>query len=148
MELTQLPRKLCGDKMQGLNAIGLNTIDGECDSSWVFANYEGIVAPFDPAVRYDGTVNCPTTCATFGMTAVGARFICNQTALGGPEVTEGCDLTNVGDYGTENCGWMVRDGVELTENGNTEECAGQITSCVSGDCSEGVSYHALQCQCE
>ena len=76
---------------------------------------------------------------------MGARFICNLT---GASPTEGCDESNDGRYGDDSCGWMVMDGVEMTLNGNTEDCAGgDIVGCVTDTCSEWVSYHALECQC-
>lgn len=41
---------------------------------------------------------------------------------------------------------MMRDGEELTENGNIEDCSGDIASCVGSSCSEGVTWHAIQCR--
>ncbi len=118
-----------------------------CDESlWIFGNYGGQPTTFDPAVQYQGTVNCVDTCADIGGTAIGVRFVCN---LAGRTPTEGCDsAVNEGMYGTDNCGWMVRDGVALTENGNTEDCTfSDISACVTGDCNDPVSYHAIECQC-
>ena len=77
---------------------------------------------------------------------MGARFVCNQHEGG---EGEGCNLENDGLYGDLNCGWMVRNGVALTENGNTEECiaGGNIMDCVTNICSESVTWHAVECQC-
>jgi hypothetical protein len=123
--------------------------DDETDScpgaDWVFGNYPGAAAGWNPAVQWNGDVSCPVTCDALGKTALGARFICN---LNGSGPTEGCDDSNDGFYGDDNCGWMVQDGVEMTLNGNTEDCAGgNIIGCVTGTCSEGVTYHAIECQC-
>jgi len=116
------------------------------EPGWFFINYDGLSIPFDPTVQWNGTVSCGETCASYALDAVGARFVCN---LHGSSPTEGCDATNDGFYGDDNCGWMVRDGVELTENGNTEDCAGgDIMGCVTGSCTEYVTYHSLECQCE
>ncbi|MFT4626482.1 MAG: hypothetical protein ACI8PZ_005159 [Myxococcota bacterium] len=121
---------------------------GGGDDYWLFGNYEGTPTFFDGAVGYDGEVNCPDTCAFEGLEAVGARFVCNHWDGG---ASEGCDPSNDGEYGTANCGWMVRDGVELTENGNSEDCAygspGGIMDCVTGTCTEPVTWHAIECQC-
>ncbi|MFT4627823.1 MAG: hypothetical protein ACI8PZ_006513 [Myxococcota bacterium] len=111
---------------------------------WVLGNYEGLIGEFDGSVQYNGAVSCPDTCAAYGFAAVGARFICNHWDGGS---SEGCDPSNDGEYGTANCGWMMRDGVELTENDNSEDCAGDIATCVGSSCSEGVTWHAIQCQC-
>ncbi len=81
------------------------------DFEWVFGNYLGTPTIFDPNVHYTGSVNCGVTCADSGRTAVGARFVCNHWDGGS---SEGCDSSNHGEYGTANCGWMMRDGVELT----------------------------------
>ena len=62
--------------------------------------------------------------------------------------SEGCGPTNHGLYGTANCGMMVRNGVKASENGNNEDCAGNIQNCVTGSCSEGVTWHAIVCQCQ
>ncbi len=116
------------------------------EPGWFFSNYDGLLIPFDPAVMWNGTISCPDTCGAYALEAVGARFVCN---LHGSGPTEGCDDSNEGLYGDANCGWMVRDGVALTENGNTEDCAGgDIMGCVTGSCSESVTYHSLECQCE
>ncbi|MFT4622727.1 MAG: hypothetical protein ACI8PZ_001383 [Myxococcota bacterium] len=133
-------------------------VDQDCDGAdvscvdyddyWLFANYEGTPTFFDGATQYNGDSNCVETCAWEGLRAVGARFICNHWDGG---ASEGCDPSNDGEYGTANCGWMVRDGVELTENGNSEDCAygspGGIMDCVTGTCTEPVTWHAVSCQC-
>ncbi len=112
------------------------------DEEWVFANYAGF---WDGDVQYNGSVTCGSVCALTGRVATGARFVCNLHNNGD---TEGCTQSNEFAYGTANCGLMVKDGVVTTENGNMEDCAGgAIASCVSGSCTEGVTYHALQCQC-
>jgi hypothetical protein len=109
---------------------------------WFFANYGGA---YDKNLEYNGTVSCGGTCAALGLTAHGARFFCN---LHGAGDLEGCTKALDYYYGKANCGEMVRDDVKLSENGNHEDCAGgAIVSCVSGWCSEFVTYHALQCQC-
>ena len=120
---------------------------GPAPAVWVFANYSGTPTIFDTNTRYNGTVNCVTTCADSGRTAIGARFVCN---LQGGTPTEGCDATNDGQYGNNICGWMVRDNVALTENGNTGDCvnSGSIVDCVTGGCSETVTWHAIECQCK
>ncbi len=108
---------------------------------WVFANYDG--QPFRPNVQYNGSINCGQTCATVGLRAVGARFICN---LAGSGPTEGCDAANDGQYGRANCDVWIDHGVRrILANG--EDCTGNMANCVSGACSEGVTYHAIQCQC-
>ncbi len=114
------------------------------DSYWTFANYPGANG-WDPSVHWNGTISCAETCADAGQTAVGARFVCN---LNGSADTEGCYSANEGMYGDANCGWMVEDGVAQTQNGNTEDCSSNIMDCVTGSCTEGVTYHAIECQCD
>jgi hypothetical protein len=133
-------------------------VDQDCDGSdaaspthtgsepgWYHGNY-GAGPEFDPSYQYNGSVACSTVCANFGLTHHGARFVCN---LGGSGPTEGCHSGNDGMYGEANCGKMVRDWVETTENGNTEDCAGgNIMGCVTGSCTEYVTYHSIECQCK
>lgn len=118
------------------------------DEEWVLADYADHGPYWDSDTTYNFSVDCPSTCAHLGLTAVGARFVCNAQKL----TTEGCSTNNDFAYGTANCGWMVRDGVAKTENGNSEDCASYggtpITGCVTGLCSEPVTYHAIQCQCK
>jgi hypothetical protein len=136
-------------------------IDQDCDGEdlvtplhtgsepgWYHANYDGVIAPYDDTVGYNGSVSCPTTCAAFGLSAQGMRFVCNLQYGGVGSSGEGCHPGNEGLYGEDNCGLMVRDMVSTTENGNTEDCAGGTTmSCVTGSCSEGVTWHSIECQC-
>ncbi len=110
-------------------------------ADWFFGNYGGA---YDKNTEYNGSVSCGTTCASVGLTAHGARFFCNLDGVGD---TEGCTKALDYYYGTANCGKMVRNDVLGSENGNMEDCAGSINTCVSGTCSEGVTYHAIQCQC-
>jgi hypothetical protein len=136
-------------------------IDQDCDGEdleaplhtgsepgWYHGNYGGVGEFYDASVGYNGTVSCPTTCAAFGLSARGMRFVCNlQYGMPGGS-GEGCHPGNEGQYGEDNCGQMVRDMVSKTENGNTEDCAGGATmSCVTGSCSEGVTWHSIECQC-
>lgn len=118
------------------------------DEEWVLGDYADFGPFWDSDTTYNNSVDCPATCASIGLSAVGARFVCNAQTL----TTEGCSKDNDFAYGTANCGWMVRDGVALTENGNSEDCASYggipITGCVTGACSEPVTYHAIQCQCK
>ena len=110
------------------------------------ANYFGEYTTFNPSTYYgSGSISCPETCAHYGLTARGARFVCNQYTGGSGE---GCYPYNDGMYGEANCGLMVRDMVLLTENGNTEDCAGGIMGCVTGSCVEHVTWHSVECQCE
>ncbi len=123
-----------------------NDVNDLCLNDWVFANYTPMPTIFDSAVQYTGTVDCPTTCAWDGRTAVGARFVCNRWDGGSGE---GCDATNHGLYGNADCGWMVRDLVELTENGDTLDCTTtSILDCVYGSCTELTGWHAIECQCQ
>lgn len=156
----------CDDSMDsaypGALEIADDGIDQDCDGAdletpahtgsepgWYHANYDGVIEPFNPASGYNGTVNCPATCAAFGLTARGVRFVCN-VSYGFSGSTEGCNPSNEGMYGDANCGLMVRDGVELTENGNTENCSSgyPMTNCVTDSCSEGVTWHSMECQCD
>ncbi len=112
---------------------------------WVFGNYNGAPTVFNHATHYDGTVNCAQTCAVLGLRGVGARFVCN---LAGSGPTEGCDAAIDGQYGRANCGLMYDNGARVTPNGNSEDCAGGgLVNCINGSCSEGVTYHAIECQC-
>ena len=127
----------------GAMSVGEDVLPDE--GLWVQGNYGGAIEEFDGAVRYDGVVDCGVTCGAYGLSAAGARFVCNLAGVG---PTEGCDLTNDGAYGDANCGWMVRDFVALTENGNLEDCTrSTIEDCVYSACDEGVTYHSVQCQC-
>jgi hypothetical protein len=137
-----------------------NGVDDDCDGAtdedepernftcprerWVFGNYNVLPTQFVRGVQYNGSVNCAMTCAPEGLRAVGARFICNL-ANSGP--TEGCDANNDGQYGNANCDVWIDHGVRRELPGRGEDCSGNIASCVSGSCSEGVTYHAIQCQC-
>jgi len=134
-------------------------IDQDCDGmdyvepdytgsepGWFHANYFGEYTSFVGSIYYgDGSISCPETCSHYGKVARGARFVCNHYDGGS---SEGCYPENDGMYGDANCGLMVRDMVTLTENGNTEDCAGGIMGCVTGSCSEGVTWHSVECQCD
>ncbi|MGK3964645.1 hypothetical protein WMF38_10770 [Sorangium sp. So ce118] len=73
-----------------------------------------------------------------------------QPPLAGTGSTEGCTPETDGQYGTRNCGLMVQDGVQQTQNGSSEDCAdlGGVMGCVMSVCEESVTYHALECQCQ
>ena len=130
-------------------------IDQDCDGSDLEYSphtgsepgwYHAYGGPFESSIQHNGTVSCASVCGEFGLSPQGARFVCN---LWGSSPTEGCDYSNDGLYGDANCGWMVRNMVATTENGNYEDCAGgNIMGCVTGSCSEWVTYHSLECQCE
>lgn len=80
-----------------------------------------------------------------GLRAVGARFICNVNGHG---PTEGCDASNDGEYGNANCSVWIDHGVRRNLPNNNEDCAGgNIAGCVASSCNEGVTYHAIECQC-
>jgi hypothetical protein len=144
----------------GATEIPDDGIDQDCDGEdllsppftgsedgWYHANYDGVFGDYNPSIGYNGTVSCPTTCEHYGLTATGARFVCN-VAYGSTGSTEGCTPSTEGMYGTANCGQMVRDLAITTENGNTEDCAGgNIMGCATSSCSEGVTYHSIECQC-
>ena len=140
-----------------------NNLDDDCDGEadepdpdaeppfecpveqWVFGNYNGGPTPFDAGTGYNGTVNCPTTCGHVGLQAIGARFICN---IRGVQNTEGCSPANDGEYGDANCSVWNDHGVRRNLPNNNEDCANpNIAACVAGNCSEGVTWHAIQCQC-
>ena len=117
------------------------------EPGWFHANYSDEYLPFDQA-RGHGTINCTNTCAAYGLEARGARFVCNVHYAIPFGSTEGCHPENEGLYGEANCGMMVRDFSLLTENGNTEDCAGGIMACVTDSYSESVTHHSVECQCE
>ncbi|MCK6573086.1 putative metal-binding motif-containing protein [Myxococcota bacterium] len=112
---------------------------------WVFGHYDGVPTVFNRGTQYNGTVSCGLTCASRGLRAVGVRFICN---LGGSGPTEGCDAQNDGQYGRANCDVWYDFGVRRTLQASPEDCAGgNLVNCIGGSCSEGVTYHAIECQC-
>jgi hypothetical protein len=125
---------------------GQSCINGACIAGpqWVFADYTGMQTKYDPGVHWDGTISCPTTCGFIGLKAVGVRFICNVNWANAN--TEGCDNGNDGQYGRANCGRYIDQGV-LNNGTNGEDCSSGLQSCVNSSCSEGVTWHAIQCQC-
>jgi hypothetical protein len=147
-----LPPGMCDKRFQVLDMATcdvseVQTFAGDPEEpAWVHANYDGVIGLFDGSVTYNGSVSCPDTCAAIGFSAVGARFVCNAQ----DRDTEGCYPAIDGMYGEANCGLLIRDGEVLTENGNSEDCAGgQIGSleCITGACDESVTYHSIECQC-
>lgn len=118
----------------------------ECpEEQWVFGNYNGGPTPWAPGQQWNGTVNCPTTCGHVGLNAIGARFICN---ILGVQDTEGCTPANDGEYGDANCSVWVDHGERKSLPDNNEDCSNpNIQGCVAGACTEGVTWHAIECQC-
>ena len=123
---------------------GMSCQNGVCSNQpvWVFGNYNNMQTFFMPNVQYNGTVNCITTCGYVNLKPVGVRFICNHWDGG---AGEGCDQNNEGQYGNANCGKWIDRGMVV--QGNGEDCAGNIAGCLVGNCQEGVTWHAIQCQC-
>ena len=113
---------------------------------WVFANYNAMMqTPWNGGKQWNGTISCSVTCGFLGQRAIGVRFICN---LAGAGATEGCDANNDGKPGNANCGKSIDNGIVINMNGNSEDCAnGMIANCVAAQCTEGVTYHAIECQC-
>ncbi len=118
----------------------------ECPvEQWVFANYDGGPTPWDASRQWNGTINCATTCGHVGLQPTGARFVCN---IRGVQNTEGCRPDNDGEYGDVNCDVWIDHGVRKNLNGRNETCASpSMEACAAGECREGVTWHALQCQC-
>lgn len=119
------------------------------DKDWYFGNYQGDGPwSFVSGTFFNGDVSCEKTCAFYGLQPKGVRFVCNA----GTRTTEGCSPDNDGQYGTRNCGSLVVDGVLTTKNGNTEDCnyGTSLATCwqAGNTCQEGVSYHAIECQCK
>ena len=120
---------------------------GQCvpAQQWFFANYNGVQNVWNPNIEWNGTISCSKTCQYVNLRAIGVRFICN---LHGNGATEGCDKLNDGMVGMANCGKYIDNGVVMNFNGNNEDCAGgQIANCVANQCTENVTYHAIECQC-
>ena len=118
--------------------------DGE--EGWYFGDYEGIPTIPDPGVYYGSSNSfaCADVCAFYGLSAVGARWVCNHYDGGS---SEGCGPDNHFEWTDAHCSEQIIDGVYVP--GGNPACGGegQLRNYVDGIGSEGYTWHALECQC-
>jgi hypothetical protein len=80
-----------------------------------------------------------------GRTAVGVRYVCNSWNGGSQE---SCSPANHNQWAPTMCANYIDNGVYRdvghAECGNSEQT---LRGCLGGSCSEGVTWHALSCQC-
>ncbi|MFT4627376.1 MAG: hypothetical protein ACI8PZ_006060 [Myxococcota bacterium] len=115
------------------------------DDEWVFGAYDGPGTVFDPDVYWGpGSFSCAETCGFVGRSAIGARWVCNHYDGG---EGEGCSPANHGEWTDELCSEQLLDGAYVP--GPNPACGGEgvLRDFVDGTTSEGITWHALECQC-
>ena len=112
---------------------------------WIFGDYDGGPTVFDPTVHYDGDISCAETCGDFGLSPIGARWVCNHWDGG---AGEGCSPANHGEWSDEWCTEQILDGLYVP--GGNPACGNEdrLRDFLDGVGTDPYTWHAIECQCE